>query len=119
MPSSLKIRGDIKNAMVKLYKKGDKTVKLKSIKRSLKAEGVECSIFRIKQCFQSLGILHNKKYAKVESLKKTYYQRNKELINEKRREKINCECGSVISRDNKYRHLKTRKHLLFFEETKK
>lgn len=38
---------------------------------------------------------------------KEYYQKNKERLNEK----ITCECGAIISRQNKTTHVKRKKHL--------
>ena len=43
-----------------------------------------------------------------------YYHKNREQINKKRSEKIECECGSVISRSILYKHKKTKKHLDYF-----
>ena len=34
----------------------------------------------------------------------------REQVLEQRKQKITCECGSVHRRDEKYRHLKTKKH---------
>ena len=42
---------------------------------------------------------------------KQYYEQNKEQINIK----IECECGAIISNNNKYRHEKTSKHLRLME----
>ena len=46
---------------------------------------------------------------------KEYYELNKESINEKRNQKIDCECGAIISRGAKSKHNKTKKHLKFIE----
>ncbi|MDC0525671.1 GIY-YIG nuclease family protein [bacterium] len=42
--------------------------------------------------------------------KKTHYQANKEEDLSKKREKVPCECGSVINRGDKARHCKTNVH---------
>ena len=42
---------------------------------------------------------------------KTYYEQNKEIILAKQREKITCECGCVIVRNNLLSHKKSQKHL--------
>jgi hypothetical protein len=42
---------------------------------------------------------------------KEYYENNKEEINEKKNEKIECECGCKISRTNISTHKKSNKHL--------
>ena len=57
----------------------------------------------------------SKKYREVNKeqineKKKKYYEVNKEQINEKANEKITCECGIMINKSNKARHLKTIKH---------
>ena len=49
---------------------------------------------------------------------KVWYQRNKEIIGERRRlqnqEKMTCECGKVFSVANYPRHKKTQRHKKFF-----
>lgn len=48
----------------------------------------------------------NKKY------KKEWYQDNKDLIKEKRQERIVCDiCGATYCRYSHYTHVKTKKHL--------
>ena len=44
---------------------------------------------------------------------KIYYENNKEIINEKRKEKFNCECGGCFTKSSKSRHLKSQKHLKY------
>lgn len=48
---------------------------------------------------------------------KEWYEKNKlvvlETLKEKQKEKITCECGSVICKVDKHKHLKTKKHLAF------
>jgi len=39
-----------------------------------------------------------------------YYQENKDKIKERKRSKINCECGVIYCRDSKARHEKTINH---------
>ena len=41
---------------------------------------------------------------------KQYRETNKEKLNEKAREKIQCECGCMISRDHISKHRKSKKH---------
>ena len=43
--------------------------------------------------------------------KKKYREKNRDLINEKKRERIDCICGSSISRSHVARHEKTNKHV--------
>jgi len=42
---------------------------------------------------------------------KEYNEKNKEQINAKRREKIECECGCIVSRNSLSRHKKSNRHL--------
>lgn len=67
--------------------------------------------------------LNNPEYLKYRSEKqRQYYLENKERIDEKRRErgreKISCECGSVISRHNKSCHQKSKKHQKYINNIK-
>jgi len=47
---------------------------------------------------------------------KKYYEENKEIINEQRKEKITCECGSIVRKDLIARHRKTLKHIAYIEK---
>jgi len=51
--------------------------------------------------------------ANKEGIKK-YYEKNKEEISTKRKEKITCDCGSIVTKCHLERHKKTEKHLSFF-----
>lgn len=59
--------------------------------------------------------LSTKKH-KMEAPKQTksqkHYHANKEAIAEKNKEKLTCECGILITRNNMAKHRKTTKHLL-------
>lgn len=44
-----------------------------------------------------------------------YYKVNKEKINERKYEKIDCECGSIYTRSTHCRHIKSKKHKQFIE----
>lgn len=46
---------------------------------------------------------------------KRYYNKNKQAIQAKQKEKIICECGSNISRASQTTHNKSEKHLLFLK----
>jgi len=52
----------------------------------------------------------NNKEAIAEKDKK-YYEANKEAIAERKKEKVTCECGCIIRKDDLARHKKTNKHL--------
>jgi hypothetical protein len=59
-------------------------------------------------------IKHKKKYYeenKEEARK--YYEEHKKEIEEKGKKKMTCECGSIIRRDCKARHERTKKHINF------
>jgi len=42
---------------------------------------------------------------------KIYYENNKEQIAQKHKEKITCECGSIVSHNHIARHRKSKKHI--------
>ena len=44
---------------------------------------------------------------------KDYFILNREKIYENARKKIQCECGAIICKDSKSRHLKSRTHQIF------
>jgi hypothetical protein len=46
---------------------------------------------------------------------RAYHEKNRERENKKKREKINCECGSIICKSGKWRHIKTPKHKQYLE----
>jgi hypothetical protein len=48
---------------------------------------------------------------KFKEQKKKYQLDNKEKIKETRKEKITCECGCIISKSKKSRHIKSKKHI--------
>jgi len=54
---------------------------------------------------------HNKR-------QKKYFDKNREIINEKKREKITCECGCEIRKDYLSTHLKSKKHINYLSNTK-
>jgi len=45
-----------------------------------------------------------------------YREKNRDIINQKRKEKTQCECGSTIRKSDLKRHRKTKKHLKFIEQ---
>ena len=58
---------------------------------------------------------YNKKYyqdnkEQCKEKRKEYYQNNKEQIKEQCKEKYTCDCGSIIQKDSKSKHLKSDKH---------
>ena len=52
----------------------------------------------------------NTKCAFQPLIKKQYYIAKKKTISEKKKVKITCECGSIISKHNKAPHIRTAKH---------
>lgn len=52
--------------------------------------------------------INNKEY--IEKYNKDYYANNKDILSKKAREKINCECGSIINKSDIAKHKKTKKH---------
>jgi hypothetical protein len=55
----------------------------------------------------------NSNQAKVRA--KQFYNKNRETIIQKNKEKIICDCGCKISNGNRLRHLKTAKHIKLME----
>ena len=49
---------------------------------------------------------------------KEYYNLNKNIINEKAKEKVKCECGSVFSKKHMARHKRSKKHLAYSSSSK-
>ena len=58
---------------------------------------------------------YQKNKAAVSERKKELYKINKEVIREKNKERIVCECGTNCSRNDKTRHIKTKKHATLME----
>jgi hypothetical protein len=59
----------------------------------------------------------NKKYCDENKDKiKKYYDENKEKIKERIKEKITCECGSIVRKNDIARHRKTLKHIAYIEQ---
>ena len=65
---------------------------------------------------------YNNRKKQTKKYYKQYYENNKKKINEKRneyclknKEKINCNCGSIISKLNYSTHCKSKKHLQYIE----
>lgn len=64
---------------------------------------------------------YNKEYykenkGKLKEYNKEYYKKNKEIKLKYNKEKITCPCGSVINRNSKSRHEKTKKHKKWVEQ---
>jgi hypothetical protein len=47
---------------------------------------------------------------------KKYHEEHREIINEKRKEKIICECGRIVRKDTITTHRKSLKHIAFIEQ---
>lgn len=52
----------------------------------------------------------------LKELKHLYYVKNSYNILERQKEKITCECGSIVNKHHLQRHCKTNKHLKLLEE---
>ena len=46
------------------------------------------------------------------NLRKKWYQNNKDKL----KEKFNCDCGGCYTLENKTKHQKTKKHLLYLDQ---
>ena len=54
---------------------------------------------------------HNDYYLKTKKEKQEKYENNKQIINQKRSEKIVCECGITISKSYRSAHIKAQCHI--------
>jgi len=45
-----------------------------------------------------------------QAYKQEYYQKNKQRISERKKEKIECDCGSIVCRGDIAKHNRTKKH---------
>lgn len=52
---------------------------------------------------------------KLKIRKKIYRDNNKEIISEKKKEKMNCECGSFFRKSDKAAHYRTLKHINYIQ----
>jgi len=64
---------------------------------------------RTKKETNKLHYLQNKKYYNDKA--KLYRSKNREYINNRKRDKFLCECGIYYTRDNKRRHERTKRHM--------
>jgi hypothetical protein len=55
---------------------------------------------------------------KVKQQRREYYEGKKNIISEKSKEKVECECGSKVCRGALRLHLKTAKHQEYVKTTK-
>ena len=53
--------------------------------------------------------------AKILDYRQNYYKENRDLIIEKQREKVNCECGCIVSKSYISSHKKLQKHIKLME----
>ena len=53
---------------------------------------------------------------KVKQYKQKYKEKNREQTNKKQKEKITCECGSIIRKNDISTHRRTKKHIKLLEE---
>jgi len=53
---------------------------------------------------------------KIRKINAEYYAKNKDKITEKKKEKVQCECGSEVRRSDLSQHRKTKKHQKWVEQ---
>ena len=51
----------------------------------------------------------------VRACNKEYYQNNRVEILQKKKQKLTCACGSVVTKGNMLRHCRTKKHMVFIK----
>ena len=54
----------------------------------------------------------------ISEYKKRYWDDHKDKISEKRKQKVTCDCGSVVRKSEISRHRKTHKHLQYIQSLK-
>lgn len=52
---------------------------------------------------------------KIKKLKQQWHEENKERISTERKQKMTCECGTIMCVREKWSHAKTKKHIQFME----
>jgi len=60
--------------------------------------------------FEKLGATLNSHSGKISEKNKKYREKNKEKLNEKAKEKVECPCGSVVTKSNLSKHKRSQKH---------
>ena len=55
----------------------------------------------------------NKNREEINTNQRAYYQKNKEVILAKEKERSDCVCGKTYSRSTKYNHMKSKAHIRF------
>jgi len=98
--------------------------KVPIVKRDYTYETNGKEVVKRKYCFQPTSVTsYRQSYyeankADYHKRYKVWYQRNKEIIRERRRlqnqEKMTCVCGKVFQLTNYPRHIKTQSHKKFF-----
>jgi len=76
-------------------------------------ENVNQATLRERYWLESLNATLNK--CIPSRTKQEYYLQNREIINKKRYEKIECECGSSYTKNHQARHFKSKKHIEYLE----
>lgn len=56
---------------------------------------------------------HREKFLEAQ---KKYYAKHKDLITQRRKQIINCECGALIYKNSIFNHVKSKRHLRLVEE---
>jgi len=72
--------------------------------------GLENKMQRIKKMSKQNTNYRENNKDKIKEMGKVYYEKNKEHINLKRLEKIECVCGSCIRKSDKAIHERSKKH---------
>ena len=70
-----------------------------------------------KNIYQNKYYENNKE--EISEKMKEWRKKNKEKINKREREKITCECGTIITRSNLSTHKKTKKHIKLMQRYNK
>ena len=67
---------------------------------------------KVKEC----RLLYNKTHEKeIVAFSKQYYEKNRDIILSKCRQKVQCECGSIVSRSGLSIHKRRKKHIEYMK----
>ena len=96
-------------------------LKAKEYKQKNKEKIQLMNKIKYEQNKEAISLQCKKKYEnnseQMKQQHKQYWKEHAKEINDKRKEKITCECGQVLSKWNISKHNKTKKHLAYVNDT--
>ena len=107
-----KINKEVISKQSKEYREINKE-KMKDYQTNYCEENKEIMKAKAKEYYQTVKEKAKEYYQTIKEKEKEYYEANKEQINEKAKEKMTCNCGSIIRKADKSKHYKSKKHINF------